>query len=133
MSAPSRVPVEPAPPAARGRTVIAQRVLEKIASQAAVEISAAGGRSGGMLGLGGRVDLEARPSATVQLSGQTATVAVSVGVSYPSPLKTVGDDIRRHVADRVDRLTGITVRRVDVEIAWLVNTTTEAALSRRLA
>lgn len=115
----------------RGRTVIAQRVVEKIASQAAVEVSAAGGRSGGLLGLGGRVDLDARPSAAVQLSGRIATVAVTVGVSYPSPLRAVGDDIRRHVATRVDQLTGIEVHRVDVEIAWLVNTTAEAATRAR--
>lgn len=110
-----------AAPQSRGRLTIARVVVEKIASQAAAEVSAAGGRSGGVLGLGGRVDLDARPSVAVDLAGRTASVVVRVGVDYPRPLRTVAETVRRTVIDRVESLTGIDVRRVDVVIAWLVD------------
>ena len=127
MTAPT---IDRAAVAERGRTVIDQRVVEKIASQAAAEVSAAGGQTGGLLGIGTKIDLDARPSASVQLAGRTATVAVKVGVAYPSPLRAVSRDIRRHLITRVGQLTGVEVQRVDVEIAWLVNDTDDHRSSR---
>lgn len=118
------------PVAERGRTVIDQRVVQKIASQAAVEVSAAGGQTGGVLGIGAKVDLDARPSASVQLAGRTATVAVKVGVAYPTPLRAVSQNIRRHLISRVGQLTGVEVQRVDVEIGWLVNDTDDHRSTR---
>lgn len=108
-------------PASRGRLVMASRVVEKIAAQAASEVSVAGGRSGGVLGIGARTDLSARPQVEVQLSGGVATIAVRVGVAYPMSLREATAEVRSHVVRRVETLTGVEVRRVDIDVAWLTS------------
>lgn len=111
--------VDRVPAAQRGRLVMSARVVQKIASQAAGEVSVAGGRSGGLMGIGARTDLAARPPVDVHLSGGVAAISVRVGISYPTSLRQATSDVRRHVMQRVQELTGIDVRRVDVDVAWL--------------
>ncbi|MBA3527807.1 MAG: Asp23/Gls24 family envelope stress response protein [Propionibacteriaceae bacterium] len=118
-------------PAQRGRLVVAEKVIEKIASQAASEVSVSAGRSGGILGIGAHTDTTARPKVTVELSGRTATIEVETGVVYPTPLKQATGRIRDHIISRVQELTGVDVRRVDITIAWL-STGTEPNEPRRL-
>lgn len=103
----------------RGTTVLSDRVVEKIASQAASEVSVAGGRSGGLLGLGAHTDFDARPKVDVELSGDTALLTVEVGVLYPTPLRAATARIREHLISRVGDLAGVRVRRVDIKVAWL--------------
>ena len=50
---------------ARGKTVLAAKVIEKITAQVASDESSAGGASGGFLGIGASADLSARPKASV--------------------------------------------------------------------
>lgn len=103
----------------RGATVLSDKVVEKIASQAASEVSVAGGRSGGLLGIGAHADFDARPKVDVELSGTTALLSVEVGVLYPTPLRAATARIREHLISRVDDLAGVQVRRVDIKVAWL--------------
>ena len=103
----------------RGQLIMGARVVEKIAGQAASEVSVAGGRSGGVLGFGARTDLSARPPVEVHLGGTTASISVRVGIAYPMSLRQATADVRRHIVERVQTLTGIEVRRVDVDVAWL--------------
>lgn len=118
-------------PAHRGQLVIAERVIEKVASQAASEVSVSAGRSGGVLGIGAHTDTTARPKVQVELSGRSATVEVETGVVYPTPLKQATGRIRDHVISRVEELTGVQVKRVDITIAWLT-TGTETNEPRKL-
>ena len=104
---------------ARGQTVLAARVIEKIASQVASDESSAGGSSGGFLGIGTRADLSARPKASVELTGNIATLRVEVGMLYPVPLRQATEELRRRIAARVTELTGVDVRQVDIRISWL--------------
>lgn len=104
---------------ARGQTFLAARVIEKIAAQVASDESAAGGSSGGFLGIGTRADLSARPKASVELTGNIATLRVEVGMLYPVPLRQATEELRRRIATRVTELTGVDVRQVDIRIAWL--------------
>ncbi|WP_051442275.1 Asp23/Gls24 family envelope stress response protein [Arthrobacter sp. H14] len=104
----------------RGRLEIAEKVVEKIASRAAGELDAVGGSTGGFLGIGNHPELSARPKVNVKLSGQVATIEVTVGVRYPVPLRRTGEELRQRVRSRVTNLTGIDVRQVDVEISWLL-------------
>lgn len=104
----------------RGRLVIAAKVVEKIASNAAGDLDAVGGSSGGFLGIGGHNELSTRPRASVHLSGQVATIELAVGVKYPAPLQRISEQLRQHVRSQVTGLTGIDVRQVDVEISWLL-------------
>lgn len=101
--------------AGRGKLVLAAKVVEKIAAQPASEVSAAGGTSGGVFGIGAKTDLSARPKVDVHLSGRTATVDVAVAVAYPTSIRKATDRVRRHIIDRVEALAGVQVTRVDVD------------------
>lgn len=115
----------------RGQTVLAAKVIEKIASQVASDESSAGGSSGGFLGIGTRADLSARPKASVELSGNIASLRVEVGMLYPVPLRRATQELRRRIATRVTELTGVEVRQVDIRISWLT-TGTDANGRRKL-
>ena len=115
----------------RGQTVLATRVIEKIAAQVASDESSAGGSSGGFLGIGTRADLSARPKASVELSGNIATLSVEVGMLYPVPLRQSTEALRNRIATRVTELTGVDVRQVDIRISWLA-TGTDTNVRRKL-
>jgi uncharacterized alkaline shock family protein YloU len=108
---------------ARGQTVLAAKVIEKIAAQVASDESSAGGSSGGFLGIGTRADLSARPKASVELSGNIATLSVEVGMLYPAPLRQATEALRRRIRTRVTEMTGVDVRQVDIRISWLTTGT----------
>ena len=103
----------------RGSTVMARKVLEKIAGQIAKDETYAGGSSGGFLGIGVRADLAARPQAHVELAGHIASLKVEVGLAYPVPLRQTTDQLRDRVSRRIMELTGVEVRQVDVTVSWL--------------
>ncbi|MCG2624368.1 Asp23/Gls24 family envelope stress response protein [Arthrobacter sp. I2-34] len=103
----------------RGRTVLDQKVVEKIASQVAGEESFAGGASGGFLGIGAHADFAARPQASVELAGNIAALRVEVGLLYPVPLRQATEQLRRRISERVTALTGVQVRQVDITVSWL--------------
>ena len=95
---------------------MAAKVVEKIAGQAASEVAAAGGRTGGVFGIGAQPDLSARPRVEVELTGKTATIAIAVAIAYPTPIRRATDRVRRHVIDRVGSLAGVEVTRVDITV-----------------
>lgn len=101
---------------------MAAKVVEKVAAQAASEVSAAGGTSGGMLGIGAKPDLSARPKVDVHLSGRTATIEVAVAVAYPTSIRQATDRVRHHIIDRVETLAGVQVTRVDIDVTALHST-----------
>ncbi len=113
----------------RGRTVLADKVIEKIAGQVASDESSAGGSSGGFLGMGTHADMSARPKASVELTGNIATLSVEVGMLYPVPLRRATEELRQRIRARVTELTGVEVRQVDIKVSWL--TTGEASPGRR--
>ncbi|MEO8220928.1 MAG: Asp23/Gls24 family envelope stress response protein [Specibacter sp.] len=116
----------------RGQTVLADKVIEKIASQVASDESVAGGSSGGFLGIGAHADLSVRPKASVELSGNIATLSVEVGMLYPVPLRQATENLRQRIRARVTELTGVEVRHVDIKVSWLTNTDDGAGGERKL-
>ncbi len=106
-------------PRRRGRLVLDKQVVEKIAGQVASEIGAAGGRSGGFLGIGAHSDLSARPKVDVELAGRTATLEIAIAVAYPVSLRQATDRVREQVTRRVHALTGVEVTRVDITVVAL--------------
>lgn len=106
-------------PRLRGRLVLAEQVVAKIAGQAAVEAGAASGRSGRVLSLGGNADPNARPHVDVDLSAESADLALSVGIAYPGSIRAATQQVREQVTRRVEQLTGVDVRRVDIDVALL--------------
>ncbi|MDQ6740190.1 MAG: Asp23/Gls24 family envelope stress response protein [Actinomycetota bacterium] len=115
----------------RGHTVVAEKVIEKIAGQVAGDASSAGGSSGGFLGIGAHADLSARPKASVELSGNIATLSVEVGMLYPVPLRQATEALRQRIRAKVTELTGVEVRQVDIKVSWLT-TGTQTNGRRRL-
>jgi uncharacterized alkaline shock family protein YloU len=125
MTITDNTPVAPPAPAdgaerrQRGRLVLAKQVVEKIAGQVASEISAAGGRSKGFLGIGAHTDLSARPKVDVELAGRTATLAIEMAVAYPVSIRQATDRVRERLTQRVGQLTGVEVTRVDITVVAL--------------
>ncbi len=109
----------PSEPRGRGRLTIGAKVLEKVAGQAAAETAASQGRSGGFLGVGAEVDPSARPRVDVDLVAEYADLTIKVGIGYPGSIRAAAQDIREHVTTRVHELTGVRVRRVDIDITFV--------------
>ncbi|MFN3339075.1 MAG: Asp23/Gls24 family envelope stress response protein [Dietzia sp.] len=103
----------------RGATTIPSSVVARIAEQVASEYSHIGGSAGGVLGLGARRDFDSRPSAECDLYGTVAALRLDVGIAFPVDLAAACRGLREHVRERVERLTGLTVGRLDIEISWL--------------
>lgn len=105
-------------PAERGETRIGNRVVERIVSAAADEIGKTAGTSRRILGITlGQSD---RPDAQAEVNGDVVTATVSLAVHYPSPVRHVAAEVRRHVMERVEELTGLRVAEVDIKVASLV-------------
>jgi uncharacterized alkaline shock family protein YloU len=104
-------------PGERGRTTIADRVIERIAVQAVSEVGAAGGSARRMLGVavgGAGLDQDAQVAVTV--AGGTAALAVQLSVAYPASVARTAREVRQRLVERIEELTGHAVSRVDVTV-----------------
>ncbi|MGV9453232.1 Asp23/Gls24 family envelope stress response protein [Streptomyces sp. NPDC003635] len=95
------------PPAERGATRIADRVVAKIASQAAREA------------LGPLPGAASPPHAGVVVAHGTARVRVHLELDYPTDIGARCAAVRRHVAQRVGALVGMEVPEVAVQVERL--------------
>ncbi|MFJ4976764.1 hypothetical protein ACIP6X_15690 [Streptomyces coeruleorubidus] len=100
-------PLTVVPPGERGGTRIADRVVAKIASQAAREAV-------------GTLPPDAdRPSATVVVHRDVAHVRVHVELDYPCDVGARCRQVRRQVVERVGALVGMQVPEVVVQVERL--------------
>ncbi|MFH9015509.1 Asp23/Gls24 family envelope stress response protein [Streptomyces sp. NPDC017943] len=95
------------PPGERGATRIADRVVSKVASQAAREAVGTLPPSAGA------------PSATVVVHHDVAHVRVHVELDYPCDIGDRCRRVRRRVAERVGTLVGMEVPEVVVHVERL--------------
>ncbi|MFJ9816532.1 hypothetical protein ACIRU3_14900 [Streptomyces sp. NPDC101151] len=102
-----RPPLALAPPGERGATRIADRVVAKIAAQAAREAVAP-------LPAGA-----APPHATVAVHHDTARVRVLLELGYPCDIGARCAAVRRRVAERVGELVSMEVPGVAVQVERL--------------
>ncbi|MEV0635487.1 Asp23/Gls24 family envelope stress response protein [Streptomyces sp. NPDC050619] len=94
-------------PGERGATRIADRVVAKIAGQAAREAV-------------GELPAEAAsPHATVVVHHETARVRVHLELDYPCDIGARCRRVRRHVVERVGALVGMEVLEVAVQVERL--------------
>ncbi|MGA5703925.1 Asp23/Gls24 family envelope stress response protein [Peterkaempfera bronchialis] len=110
------------PPAAydRGRTVIADRVVEKITAKAvrdAARTDAMGHRLPPVPP--GQEEIRQAAKVAAWVDGQTAAVAVTVSLPWPAPVREIARRLRAHIINRVEDLTGLHVAQVDIEVADL--------------
>lgn len=107
-----------------GRISISEKVVRKIAAKAASENSDAGATATRVLGVsvpgGHDSDLDGLPKTSVEVDGTVAVVTMEISVRWPKSVATVSEQVRRHVRDRVDELTGIDVVELNVTVADLV-------------
>lgn len=102
----------PLPAPDRGSLRIADRVVAKIAAQAAGE--ALSGAPGSDL-----VPRDARPHASVSVRKNAARLRLALELGYPVDIGAVCRDVRGHVSGRVRDLTGMDVPEVTVEVERL--------------
>lgn len=103
------------PPAAedRGSLHIADRAVERIARQSALE-------TGTVVATGGRIDQvvgNRYPRVSAKVAGDRVRVGLDIAITWPAATATVTSEVRSHVAYRVGELTGMQVDAVDVNVA----------------
>jgi uncharacterized alkaline shock family protein YloU len=97
--------LRPVPAADRGRLVVAEKVVAKIATQAAREVSPDGGG--------------AAPRVRVTLADNVASLTVELGVAFPRPIRATVIELQQHLTRRLQELAGVRVARIDVRIVRL--------------
>ena len=110
----------PREPAARGITEIAPAVFEKLAMQATAEVPGVQGEV--------RTGLErllpwasgSPTDAAAEVGDDDVALDLTFNVAYPEPVRRVADEVRRHVAERIETLTGRTVRYINITVPELV-------------
>jgi uncharacterized alkaline shock family protein YloU len=112
-----------------GMISINDRVVEKMAARAAIEIPDAGAAASRFLGrsmagasaLGTRpTSLTALPRTAADVDGSVVILDLSISVRWPASVPEVTDAVREHVRARVGDLTGLTVTEVSISVAALV-------------
>ncbi|WP_405448479.1 Asp23/Gls24 family envelope stress response protein [Streptomyces achromogenes] len=111
------------PPAERGATVIPDRVVARIATQAAR--TAQSRRAAVPPDRGGPTS----PSATAAVRTGSVRLHLALDLPYPTDIPHVCERIRRDVAERVVQLTGLRVGEVTLTVRRLV-TAAEAGRGR---
>jgi len=96
--------------------VLAPRVVEKVAAQAAGEVEEVFGLARQLAGR--RVGAE-RVRVQADLDGLVAAIRVELALVYPGALLAVTRRVREHVAGRVQQLCGVRVSQVDITVAAL--------------
>lgn len=102
----------PPPAAERGALRIADRVVAKIAAQAAGEVLA--DAPGAEL-----VPRDRSPHASVSVRKDSARLRLTLELGYPTDIGAVCGSVRSHVTTRVEELTGMAVPEVAVEVERL--------------
>ena len=100
----------------RGRTTLADRVIRKVAIQAALEIRHCAGVDRTALGVKvGRASVNAAAVTDGAITGLSLTLAVE----YPAPIIATTREIRSRVQQRVQTLCGLAVDHIDITVADL--------------
>ncbi len=118
-----------APVESRGELSIAPRVVEKIAGAAVTEVDQVGGVARQVMGVSlGSDSADQRPRVQARVDGASVTVEVRCSVAYPAPVARVTERLRAHLIARVEALTGMSTRAVDITVTAL---TSASASTRR--
>jgi uncharacterized alkaline shock family protein YloU len=112
-----------------GQIIIADRVVEKIAARAVREIPDAGGAAprvfgnampgAGHLGIR-RTGLRAAPKVAAEIDGRTVYLDLTISARWPASIAEVSAQVRDHVRNRVQDLTGLTVAGIRITVTGLI-------------
>lgn len=122
---PTPAPAAPdAPIEGRGRTVIADRVLERLAARIALEVPGVFRHSRGPDVL---APLTASlPRADAEAAGERVLLGLQLAVAWDVAALDVAAQVRSRVRDRLSQVTGKLVDRVDVTIDVLLTPSQQA-------
>lgn len=114
-----------APPGPVGTLTIEDRVIERIATRAVLDIPGATrhqGTVGSLLGstAGRSIIGSDLPRATLRSSGSALRISLDIALEWPCAVADVSRRSRDHVIDEVERLTGTRPVQVDVTVCQLV-------------
>lgn len=104
-------------PARRGRLIIDDRVVERIATLAAREVEGVAESGSSLESIVGR----RYPKADAHTAGGHTAVSIELAVTWPMPLGTLTGRVRDHVLERLHSLTGLTVDSVHVTASKVVH------------
>jgi len=115
--------------ATRGRLEIADRVIERIAAQAAAEVDRATGTPRRVLGVsvGSPTD---RPDVSARVDGPIAIVDVVMSVAWPAPVTKVTEQVRVRIVQQLADLASVRAAQVDIRVTALVS---EQSSERRVS
>ncbi|MER6788642.1 Asp23/Gls24 family envelope stress response protein [Streptomyces sp. NPDC000658] len=119
------------PAGRRGATRIADRVVAKVAAQAAREAVGPLPADAGPPHATVVVRPHARPPSSGQPPVHAAHVRVHLELGYPTDIGARCHEVRRHVAERVGALVGMEVPEVAVQVEGLRLTTAPGAAQGR--
>jgi uncharacterized alkaline shock family protein YloU len=105
----------------RGTTSLSDRVVNKIAARAALEVDHVHGTAKGLAD--GVFAAESAVGVSSTIDGHLAQLSLQVEVDYPVSLRTVTRHLRTHVSERVRQLCDITVTDVDIRVTALRSVT----------
>ncbi|WP_241479615.1 Asp23/Gls24 family envelope stress response protein [Nocardiopsis lucentensis] len=104
-------------PGVRGATVVSDRAVERLVRAAAVGhpyVRPLDGRPG-IRRAGGPA-----ARADVRRSGARVAVRLRIAVAYPVPLGRTSSEVRRRVAQALERMAGLVADRIDIDVVRLV-------------
>jgi uncharacterized alkaline shock family protein YloU len=103
-----------------GRTTMADRVVERTATVLIREVDGVGGTAPRVLNVDvGSEDFERDARVTATIDGDSVTIAVRCSMVYPAPVASTTEALRTHLIARLDKLTGLRVRQVDITVTAL--------------
>jgi uncharacterized alkaline shock family protein YloU len=108
---------------ARGETIIAPTVVEKIATRAASEVAGVGGvvETGLSRLLPWSVGGGGQPArAAADVGAETVSIDLTVNVLYPEPVAAVTNRVREQVTRRLGELCGLRATEVNITVPALV-------------
>jgi uncharacterized alkaline shock family protein YloU len=101
----------------RGGLSIADRVVEKIAARAALEVDGVGGVPRRILGRrAGPAVPGLLPRVRARVDGPIAVLSMSISVRYPTPVSQVAAGVRAQVAARLSELCGLDAAAVHIDV-----------------
>ncbi|HEX7302067.1 Asp23/Gls24 family envelope stress response protein [Lentzea sp.] len=107
-------------PAERGALTIGEQAVQRLAARATAEVDDVGGAAERVLGISlgsEELDRSAKVEATVHSRG--IDLAVRMSLAYPAPVTATTERAREHLCRRVEEMTGMRVRRVDITVTAL--------------
>lgn len=103
-----------------GRLIVAERVVEKVAGFAVMQVPDAAAAPHRVLGFNVG---EARPEDTAgvraEVQDEIASVRATIAVRWPRSVQEVAEEVRRRIRHEVTSQTGVRVDHVDVDVVSL--------------